>query len=189
MKKLGRYFLQGLLFVAPVGITIYVVYVVFTFVDGLLSRWIDAVLHIRIPGLGLITIILLITLLGLITQSIVFRPIRRFMGRLMDRAPLLKVIYSAIQDLLSAFVGKEKKFTEPVLVRVNNISNMHKLGFLTQKDLSRLGDIPGLVAVYFPHSYNFSGELFLVPAEEVHPLDLPSAEVMKFIVSGGVTSI
>ncbi|HDR89504.1 MAG TPA: DUF502 domain-containing protein [Bacteroidetes bacterium] len=188
MKRIGRYFLQGLLVVAPLGVTAYVVYVVFKFIDGLLSEWIYSFLMVRIPGLGLVTIFLLITLLGFITQSILFRPVKKLMTRILKQFPLLKVIYSSIQDLLSAFVGKDKKFTYPVLVRVNNISNLHKLGFLTQKDLSRLGKTE-LVAVYFPHSYNFSGELFLVPSGEVTPLDLPSAEAMKFIVSGGVTHI
>lgn len=189
LKRIGRYFLQGLVFVAPLGITLYVVYAVFNILDGILRNWIDAVFHINIPGLGVVSIILLITLLGLIAQSVIFRPIRKFMSRLLERAPLVKVLYSSIQDLLSAFVGKQKKFTEPVLVRVNNISDLHKLGFLTQKDLSKIGLSDAMVAVYFPHSYNFSGELFLVPAGSVTLLDLPSAEVMKFIVSGGVTSI
>ncbi len=103
----------------------------------------------------------------------------------MERAPLLKVIYSAINDLFSAFVGKEKKFNRPVLVLVNSISNLHKLGFLTEDDLSLI-DEKDKVAVYFPHSYNFSGELFIVPRENVKPIDLNPGEVMKFIVSAGV---
>ena len=97
------------------------------------------------------------------------------------------MIYSAIRDLLSAFVGKEKKFNNPVLVKVNHLSNLEKLGFLTQKDLSTLGIEDGKVAVYFPHSYNFSGELFIVPVEHVRSIDISSAEYMKFIVSGGAS--
>jgi uncharacterized membrane protein len=61
-----------------------------------------------------------------------------------------------------------------------------KLGFITRESLSEFG-LPGMVAIYFPHSYNFSGELYLVPSERVEKLDLSPAEVMKFIVSGGVT--
>ncbi|MCK4699410.1 MAG: DUF502 domain-containing protein, partial [Bacteroidales bacterium] len=95
-------------------------------------------------------------------------------------------IYTSIRDLLSAFVGKEKKFNKPVLVRVNTISNLEKMGFLTQEDLSKLGIKENKVAVYFPHSYNFSGEMFIVPVEHITPIKAPSAEVMKIIVSGGV---
>jgi uncharacterized membrane protein len=188
-RKLGGYLLQGIFVTAPIGVTAYIIYVVFTFLDGLLRRFLDPLLGVHIPGIGLLSIIVLITLLGYLTQTIVFRPVRKAMLRLMDKAPLLKVIYSAIRDLLSAFVGKEKKFTEPVLVLIHPPSNLEKLGFVTQTDLAVLGIREKRVAVYFPHSYNFSGELFIVPAENVRPVDLPSAEVMKFIVSGGVTHL
>jgi uncharacterized membrane protein len=189
MRKLGGYFLQGIIALAPIGVTVYVIYLVFTLIDGLLERYIDPIIPWSIPGIGILSVILVITFLGFITSSIVFRPIRRISRKLLEKAPLLKVIYSSVRDLLSAFVGKEKKFTAPVLVQVNHLSKLEKLGFMTQKDLQRLGIKEAKVAVYFPHSYNFSGELFIVPSEFVTPLDLPSAEVMKFIVSGGVTSI
>jgi uncharacterized membrane protein len=189
MKKLARYFLQGIIVLAPIGVTAYVIYLVFTLIDGVLEKYIDPLIPWSIPGIEIISVILVITILGFITSSIVFRPIKRIAMRLLEKAPLLKVIYSAVRDLLSAFVGKEKKFTEPVLVKVNHLSNLEKLGFLTQNDLSVLDIKEAKVAVYFPHSYNFSGELFIVPSEYVTPLNIPSAEVMKFIVSGGVTNI
>ncbi len=189
MRRIGNYFLQGLLVIAPLGVTLYIVYIVFTFLDGFLRKLIDPLLGVKIPGLGLIAILIIITLLGILTRTFIFRPFRAFADSLMEKAPLLKVIYSSIKDLLSAFVGKEKKFTEPVLVKVNHLSNLEKLGFVTEKDLSVIGITEKKVAVYFPHSYNFSGEMFIVPAEFVTPLDLPAAEVMKFIVSGGAVTI
>jgi len=90
---------------------------------------------------------------------------------------------------MNAFVGKDKKFTEPVLVKVNKDSELEKLGFITQHDLTTLGIEAGKVAVYLPHSYNFSGNLFIVPASNVKPLNANSAEIMKFIVTAGVTAI
>ncbi|NJK97636.1 MAG: DUF502 domain-containing protein [Bacteroidales bacterium] len=89
---------------------------------------------------------------------------------------------------MEAFVGKEKKFNQPVLVKVNTISELEKLGFITESDLSDLG-IKDKVAVYFPHSYNFSGELFIVPVNQITQLDVPAGNLMKFIVSGGVTKM
>ncbi|KPK87257.1 MAG: hypothetical protein AMS27_02850 [Bacteroides sp. SM23_62_1] len=185
MKKILSYFFQGLIYIAPLGITIYVIYFLFTVIDGFIRGQIDKILDVNIPGLGIVVLFVIITLLGLIGQTIIARPFKRLIQRLIDRAPLIKVIYSSIRDLLSAFVGKEKKFDQPVLVIVNTISNLEKMGFMTQEDLSDL-DIKEKVAVYFPHSYNFSGELFIVPRELVRPVDIPSAEAMKFIVSGGV---
>ena len=121
----------------------------------------------------------------MIGQTIIARPFRFFFRRLLERVPLLKVIFSAFNDLFSAFVGKGRKLSRPVLVTVNPVTNLQKLGFLTEEDLSMLQETDK-VAVYFPHSYNFSGELFIVPQEQVRPLDLNPAEVMKFIVSAGV---
>ena len=185
MKKIVNYFLQGLLFIAPIGITVYIVYIIFKFVDDLLQKWLKEILDINIPGLGLVIIIVLLVLVGFLGQTIIARPFKFLFNRIMKRAPLVKVIYSAINDLFSAFVGKEKKFNKPVLVKVNMTSNLEKLGFLTEEDLSLIHE-KDRVAIYFPHSYNFSGELFIVPTDQVKPVDLPPAEVMKFIVSGGV---
>ena len=185
MKKLISYFFQGLIYIAPLGITIYVVYFLFDLIDGVLQKYIQQYLDIRIPGLGIIILLVILTLLGFIGQTVLARPFRKLVNRLVERTPLVKIIYTSIRDLLSAFVGKEKKFDQPVIVVVNTISNLEKIGFLTQSNLNDL-KIKDKVSVYFPHSYNFSGEMFIVPAELVRPLDMPAAEAMKFIVSGGV---
>jgi uncharacterized membrane protein len=186
MKKLLSYLVQGLLYTAPIAITAYIIVITFSFVDGLLIRIIGEMLGIEIPGLGILVIVFSLIAIGYLGQTIIANPLKSLVRRVMERAPLLKVIYSAINDLFSAFVGKEKKFNRPVLVLVNPISNLHKLGFLTEDDLSVI-DETDKVAVYFPHSYNFSGELFIVPREYIKPLDLNPGEVMKFIVSAGVS--
>ncbi|MCG8411697.1 MAG: DUF502 domain-containing protein [Bacteroidales bacterium] len=143
-------------------------------------------IDINFPGLSIIVVFLLVALLGFLGRTIIANPIKRIMNHIINRLPLVKVIYTSIRDLLTAFVGKEKKFNQPVLVKVNTISELEKLGFITQKDISKLGVTGNKVAVYFPHSYNFSGELFIVPEENVKLINAPSADVMKFIVSGGV---
>jgi len=185
MKKLIRYFLQGLVYIAPLAITVYVVYFIFSIVDGFLQQFLEKWLNAHIPGLGILVIFLLISFLGFLGQSVIFRPIKRLVLRMMNKAPVVKVVYTSIRDLLNAFVGKEKKFNKPVLVKVNTISNLEKVGFLTQENLEDL-EIMDKVAVYFPHSYNFSGEMFIVPREHVRPFNMQPAEAMKFIVSGGV---
>ena len=71
---------------------------------------------------------------------------------------------------------------------INPDAKLEKLGFLTEHDLSILGE-QDKVAVYSPHSYNFSGELFIVPSDQVRPIDISPTDVMKFIVSGGVSQL
>jgi uncharacterized membrane protein len=188
MKRLLGYFFQGLIYLAPLGLTIFVLYKTFVFLDELLKPLVTDYLNINIPGLSIVIVFFLVAMLGFMGRTIIARPIKRLVGHIINRVPLIKVIYTSIKDLLSAFVGKEKKFNQPVLVKVNTISELEKFGFLTQTDLSKLGVEGNKVAVYFPHSYNFSGELFIVPAEHVKMIDAPPADVMKFIVSGGVAN-
>jgi len=188
-KNLLAWFLQGLLFTAPVSLTIYIIYKSFRIVDGILTDVILEIFGFRIPGLGMVVILGTITLIGFLGSSIVFRPLLSYLDKLISQAPLVKIIYTSIKDFMSAFVGKERRFTEPVLVKVSKDANLEKMGFITQKDLSNLGISKGKVAVYLPHSYNFSGNLFIVPVENITPLTAHPADVMKFIVSAGVTSV
>jgi len=186
MKKLINYFLQGLLYIAPLGITAYVIYAVFMFMDGILQELIFKYFDIKIPGLGFITLIFFLIFVGFLGRTIIADPLRKVFRNLLARIPLLNFIYSAFNDLFSAFVGKEKKFSEPVLVKVNLNSDLEKLGFITEENLELL-HLKDKVAVYFPHSYNFSGELFIVPKANITPVDINSSDVMKFVVSAGLT--
>lgn len=188
-KRILAWFLQGLLFIAPLALTLYILVVSFNVIDGILTSIIVRIFGFNIPGLGILVIFLAITFIGFIGSSIVFKPMLQYFDRLISQAPLVKVIYTSIKDFMSAFVGKEKRFTEPVLVKVSRDANLEKMGFITQKDLSNLGIDGGKVAVYLPHSYNFSGNLFIVPVENITPLNVPPAEVMKFIVTAGITSV
>ena len=111
MKKIFSYFFQGLIYIAPIGITIYIIYFLFKVIDSFIRGYMQKLFDIDIPGVGIVVIFILITLLGLIGSTIIARPIKRLFAKLMDKAPLLKVIYSALRDLLSAFVGKRKNLT------------------------------------------------------------------------------
>lgn len=188
MKKIFRFFLQGLLLVAPAGITIYILYWIFNKIDGPVRSYFDAIFHIDIPGIGLVITFTVIALLGWIGQSFLFRPIGKFVDKIFERAPIVKMLYSALTDFFNAFVGEKKKFTHPVRVKVNLVSELEKVGFITAEDLSDLG-IKDKVAVLFPHSYNWSGEMFIVPKEHITPINLPPGEVMKFALTGGVTRV
>lgn len=188
MKKIFSYFVQGLILIAPVAITAYVLYYSFSTIDGWLAKNLESLLGVKLPGLGLLILFVFLTLLGLIGKTALVKPFKSMTHRVIERIPLLNLLYSALNDILSAFVGKEKKFNVPVKVLFNKENNLWKLGFITKENLHEI-HAPDLSAVYFPHSYNFSGELYLVPTERIEKLELSAAQVMKFIVSGGVTNI
>ncbi len=188
LKKLVNYFLQGLLYIAPFTIVIYIVFGIFSFMDGLLEDVLTALFGMHIPGLGVLTLVVFLIFIGYIGNTIIARPLKRVFRNVVERVPFLKFVYEAFNDLFSAFVGKEKKFNKPVLVVINKESNIEKLGFVTEENLEFLNE-SDKVAVYFPHSYNFSGELFVVPKSQVKPIDVSSSQMMKFIVSAGLAGM
>ena len=181
MKKFINYFLQGLLYIVPITVTLYVVYWTFQKIDGILP--------FQFPGLGLIIIIALITFSGFVGSAIIASPINAFFQRLLKKAPLLETIYSSVKDLMGTFVGKKKGFSQPVLIKLYENSTIERIGFITNEDLSTLQIKEGKVLVYLPHSYAFSGQLFVVDRNYITPVDSSSSEIMKLIISGGVTEI
>jgi uncharacterized membrane protein len=188
-KSLVNYFFQGLLFIAPISVTVWAIYIMFNWINGILQGYIDELIGISIPGLGLVILLIAILLIGFLGSTIVFRPIINYFDRLLVKAPLIKIIYTAVKDLVSAFVGQKRRFNKPVLVRLGKESHLEKIGFITNEDLTLLGQPNEKVAVYLPHSYAWSGNLFIVPVASVTPIKASSTEVMKFIISAGVTQI
>jgi len=184
-----NYFFQGLILIAPLSITIYVLVKTFFYVDDLLKDFLTQWLGFYTLGLGILVMLGGLTVIGFLGSTIIFKPLLVVFDRLISRAPLVKIIYTSVKDLLSAFVGQKKKFSEPVLIRESSNSDMEKIGFVTAHDLSKLGISEGKVAVYLPYSYNVSGMLVIVPVENVKRLEANSTDVMKFIVSAGVTQI
>lgn len=178
MKKFLGYFLQGLLYTLPIAATIYVVVEAIVLIDGIIP--------VKIPGLGLIILVIGITMIGALGNTFI---VNKFFSleKLLDRVPLIKLIYTSVKDLIAAFVGKKKRFTEPVLVKMEG--NVERLGFITQKDLSELGISADKIGVYIPFSYALTGNLIIVPKNCVTPVDGNSTDIMKFIISGGVTEL
>ena len=180
MKRLVNYFLRGLVLVAPIAITVYVLWIVFRTIDG----W----LGIPIPGVGFLLTFAVITLVGFMASTLVARGLLGLLERVMTRLPFVRLLYTSTKDLLDAFVGERRRFDKPVLVTLVAGQGAKALGFVTQQSLDRLGLVDH-VTVYFPQSYNFAGNLLVYPASQVARLEADSSEVMAFIVSGGVTDV
>jgi uncharacterized membrane protein len=182
VKYFLRYFFRGLLFVVPASISVYSLYFAFNWLDRLFPK-------AGVPGLGILVVIGGTTILGYLGSAWLTKPIIQFFDTILERLPFVRIIYSSIKDLTSAFVGEKKKFDKPVLVQISQDSNLKRLGFLTQDSLKDLEIEEDLVAVYVPHSYNFSGNLFIVEKKYVTPLKSDGTEIMKFVVSGGVIDL
>ncbi|MDF2430864.1 MAG: hypothetical protein JWP44_495 [Mucilaginibacter sp.] len=197
MKKIAgillNYFVKGLLIVVPVGAAFLLIFWAVRGLDNALNLsgflWTDTKSGkpVYIPGLGILNVLVVIFIAGILVTNVVTEPIKRWFNRWLNRLPIFKFLYSSIKDLTEAFVGEEKKFNEPVLVEVNEFG-LKKIGFLVQKDLSVL-NLPGEVAVYFPYSYSFAGQVIIISSDKVKPIDKSAADMMKFVISGGVSGL
>lgn len=186
MKSIFNYFFRGLLFVLPIFATFYIIIVIVDWANATLNSLLFSWLPFQIPGLGIISAFFIIVLLGLAVSWAISRPIFSYFEQLISRTPFVKIIYTALKDFTEAFVGNKKKFNKPVLV--NLFDGVDRIGFITEENLA-LFHVENRVAVYFPHSYNFSGNLFLVDPVKIKPLDINPADAMKFAISAGITHI
>lgn len=180
MTRLLNYFLRGLVVVVPLALTIYVCAVIFTTIDS----W----LGLPIRGVGFLITLVLIVVVGALASSFVTRSLISALDNLLERLPFVRLLYSSAKDMLNAFVGEKRRFDKPVLVAVSNDRAVKVLAFLTSDSLSSLG-LADQVTVYMPQSYGFAGHILVVPADRVERIDADAAEVMAFIISGGVTQV
>jgi uncharacterized membrane protein len=180
MRLFVRYFFRGLLVFVPAVLTIAIVVFVF--------RSVDAWMGLQIPGVGFLATIAIIVVTGALASNFVTRRLFELVESLFRRVPFVKLLYSSIRDVTDAFVGERKGFERPVTVTVDEASGIRVVGFLTREALDDLG-LPGLCSVYLPQSYNFAGQMLVVPRRLVTPLDVKGSDAMAFIVSGGAAEI
>ncbi|QEC68130.1 DUF502 domain-containing protein [Panacibacter ginsenosidivorans] len=198
-KKLLQYFFQGLIIIAPLGITIYAVWWLFTTVDNILPNIIHSLFPQllgtdgegelkRIPGLGFIVAILIVLFVGRVSSSFVMSRLVDLLDGLLERTPGIKFIYKSVKDFLEAFTGNKRKFDKPVLANVDG-ADIWRLGFITQESAANF-QMAEYSVVYIPLSYALTGVMYFVPKEKIKILDhISSAEAMKFAVSGGVSEV
>lgn len=182
MGKLLGYFVRGTVILAPLAVTIAVLVIVFNTVDG----WLGQLVGLP-PGAGFVTTMAIVTLVGFLGSGLLTRSAVAWFERALSRLPFVRLLYGSTKDLLNAFVGEKRRFDKPVLVDLLP-GGAKVLGFVTQESLLHLG-LSEHVSVYCPHSYNFSGQLYVVPTAHVTALDVASADAMAFVVSGGVSGL
>ncbi len=180
MKRVVTYFLRGLVLTVPLVVTGAVCWIIFTSIDG----W----LGLPIPGAGFLITLAAITGVGFLGSTFLWNQVMDAVEAALERLPFVRLLYNSTKDLLNAFVGEKRRFDAPVLVQFSADGAVRTFGFITQQSLEALG-LAKDVAVYFPQSYNFAGQLVVVPTARVQRLDAVSSDVLAFIVSGGVTDV
>ncbi|MBC7948823.1 MAG: DUF502 domain-containing protein [Chitinophagaceae bacterium] len=182
-KKLLRYFIQGIIILAPIGITAYVLYWLFDKVDSILRP------YVNIPGLGFAIIIVFVLLVGWISSNFIMGSAISFFDQWMERTPGIKFIYSSTKDFFEAFAGDKKRFNKAVLANVFS-EDVWIVGFLTDDEMHKFDMGSDKVAVYVPQAYNFAGQLYILPRNRVKKIEhITSGEAMKYAVTGGVVEL
>lgn len=180
MRTLLKFFLRGLVVIAPLVVTIWVCVQIFETIDG----W----LGFRYRGLGFLATLVLITAFGFLASSFVTRSLIKGLEDLLERLPFVRLLYTSTKDMLNAFVGEKRRFDKPVLVTLSEDGVVKAIGFLTAESLAAIG-IADHVTVYVPQSYGFAGNILVLPADRVRRIDADAADVMAYIISGGVTDV
>ncbi len=199
LKKVLQYFLQGVIILAPIILTVYAVTALFTFIDNILpdfaGRFFPHIFGVdelgnprRIPGIGFVLVVLTVVLIGYVSSSFIVGRMVELFDTVLERTPGIKIIYSTLKDFFEAFAGNKRKFNKAVLVSVQ-APDIWQIGFITQQEATQFG-LEDHVVVYIPKSYAFTGETYFIKKDRIKPLtDISSADAMKFAISGGVTEI
>lgn len=182
-RSVFRYFLQGILVLAPITITGWLVYWLFEKIDGILRP------HVNIPGLGFVLIILFVLFVGWVSSTLVVTSILNLFDHWLEKTPGVKFIYTSVKDFFGAFAGDRRKFDKSVLINVF-ADDVWIIGFVTDQEMEKFELGAGHVSVYVPQAYNFAGQLYILPRGRVKKIEhLGSGDAMKYAVTGGVVHV
>lgn len=197
-KKVFQYFLQGLLVIAPIAITVYTIYWIVSTVDNWLPIFRQPIKDIngniigydvKNYGLGFVIVLAFIILIGYLSSVFLQSRIFNLFDSWLEKTPGVKFIYSSVRDFFNAFAGDKKKFNKAVLANIFS-GDVWIIGFLTDEEMSKFELGADKVAVYVPQAYNFAGQLYILPRDKVRHIDsVTSGEAMKYAVTGGVVDV
>lgn len=198
-RKLLKYFLQGLVVLAPIGITVWAILGLFNWIDGILPsilhsifpEWIKQDINgniDKIPGLGFIVVISLVLLVGWLSSLFMVGRLVELLDKVLEKTPGIKFIYSSVKDFFEAFAGEKKRFDKPVLVNIDD-ADIWRIGFITLENAEDF-EMKDFTVVYVPLSYAISGITYIVPPHKIRPLhNMSASDAMKFAVSGGIVNV
>lgn len=187
INKIVGYLLAGLVIVLPIALTVWVVYY--------LISTVQLYFNITSALVGLIVIIFFLIFIGFLTTKFIDNIFWTRVENFIIKTPFFGLVYKALKDITTAVVGRENKFSEPVMVDMHN--EIYKIGFVTNTEINLLfGDIPlsqdidkEMYLVYFPLSFSLSGDLYLVPRNRIKPIQAKAKDVMQTIVTGGIIKL
>lgn len=187
--KIFQYFLQGLLVVGPLAITLYAVYWVVSSIDRQIplftAKGADGQVYVQNYGLGFVIVIVAICIIGYLSSFFIKNRLFNLFDGLMGKTPGIRFIYSTVKEFFEAFAGEKKKFNKTVIANIDD-ADVWRIGFITQEEAKDFG-FNEYVAVYIPMSYSIAGNVYLLPRNRIKLItNISSTDAMKFAISGGV---
>lgn len=200
MKKLKKiikgYFITGLLVTLPISITVYIIWFLIKLMDSIIefipAKYLpEAYIDITIPGMGLVSIIILVLIVGLITRNFIGRKIFGYWENAVERIPLVRIIYIGVKQLLEAlFSSNNESFKKAALVEYPR-RGIYVIGFITGESKGEVQDktSDNMINVFIPTTPNpTSGFYILVPENDLTILDMSVEDAFKLVISGGIIS-
>ena len=182
---------RGLVVLVPIVITVWVLNILFNAIDGIISPIFDRILDRHIPGLGFISMIVLILIIGGLSANLIGRAVFKLFERILFSIPLARTIYSAMKDLINAFQlgGKGKSFRQVILVEYPR-QGLFTVGFVTNEiSVHSDGGENQMMSVYIPTPPNpTSGVMILVPRKNIQVIDMSVEDGLKLVLSGGIVT-
>jgi len=195
--RLRGYFFAGVLVTAPLAITVYIAWLLISFVDERVFSLIPPVynpetyLPFSVPGIGLILMVIVLTLVGALTAGYVGKLLLRLSERLLNRMPVVRNIYGTAKQIVETVMNSgTSAFREVALVEYPR-RDMWTIGFITGRSVDEVAGIGGepLVNVFVPTTPNpTSGFLLFLPERDVHRLSMTVEEAVKLVISGGIVA-
>jgi uncharacterized membrane protein len=193
MKKIGKLFLQGLIAILPIALTIYILYWLAVSAESMLGGFIKRLIpeNWYLPGMGVAAGFVIILSVGILLRLWLFRKLFQWGEEILERLPIVKSLYGSIRDLMSFFdTSKKKDFNKVVMVNIVD-ENTRLMGLVTREDFSNMPD--GIsdgdkVAVYLPMSYQMGGFTVLVPKKNIQAIDMSIEEAMRFTLTAAVST-
>jgi uncharacterized membrane protein len=186
MQRLRRYFITGFFVTVPLVISVAALVWIFDVVDGVMAPLYARLIGRHVPGLGLLTTLLLVLLAGVLATNVIGRRVLRRTEHYLMMVPVFRAIYAPVKQLILAFSpDNEAGFKRVVLV--DDPGRGLVLGFLTREfTVDRGGGPQPMVAVYVPTNHLYLGDVLVVPAERVSHPDLTVEQGIRIFLTGGM---
>jgi uncharacterized membrane protein len=188
---LRRYFVAGILALAPLTITAWLLVKIFRIVDSWLRPLFARAFGFEVPGVGFVSTLVLVLVVGVLASNLVGREVLAALGRLLRRVPLASSIYVAVKQIGDAFMGSQRNLVERVVLFQWPHTGAWAMGFVTSH--GHFPPVPGparaYATVFYPTTPNpATGFVFFVPEDELVDLDLPVEDALKLAISGGAVT-